>query len=70
MRRPEPVRVAPGKEFTLSLAPVLEKGYDLNTQASMTYLVETPDKPGALSAQNPTTGGRIDPPALPFTVTV
>jgi hypothetical protein len=66
----EAVRIAPGKEFTLSLAPVLEKGYDLNTQASMTYLIETPDKPAALSATNPTNGGRIDPPALPFTVTI
>ncbi len=66
----ESAQAAPGKVFSLVITPVLAKGYDLNSQAPMTFLVETPDKPGALSALNPTTGGRIDPPTIPFVVSV
>jgi len=64
------VQVSPGKTFTLSIEPALGKGYDLNSQAPMTFLIETPDKPGALSADNPTTGGRVEPPTSPFTLSV
>ncbi len=63
-------QVAPGKSFTITIKPTLEKGYELNEQAPLTYLVETPDKPLALSNENPTTGGKIDPPHSPFTVKV
>ena len=66
----ERVEIAPGREFTLSITPRLEKGYDLNSQAPMTFLVETPGKPGSLSSESPAQGGRIDPPSIPFTVKV
>jgi thiol-disulfide isomerase/thioredoxin len=58
----DPVQAGLDKSLSLTISLNLPPGYDLNTQASMTYLVETPEKPGALSDKNPTTGGRIDPP--------
>ena len=66
----EPVKVAPGKAFSLTLTLTLPPGYDLNAQAPLTYLVEAPDKPGALSEANPTAGGRIETPTTPFTVPI
>lgn len=64
------VRVAPGKAFTLSIPLALPKGYDLNAEAPMTYLVEAPDAPGSLGPENPTAGGRIEPPSETVTIAV
>jgi thiol-disulfide isomerase/thioredoxin len=65
-----PTRVAPGKALTVSVSLPLPAGYELNTQAPITYLVEAPDKPEALSADNPRTGAQIEPPTPTFSVPV
>ena len=66
----DPIKVGPGKSFTLTLTLPLPKGFDLNADAPIIYLVEAPDQPGALSDQNPKTGGRIEKPESPFTVPI
>jgi hypothetical protein len=63
------VEVAPGKAFKITVEPKLDKGYELNEEAQVTYLVETPEKPLSLSNENPTTGGKIEP-KQPITVNV
>jgi DNA-binding beta-propeller fold protein YncE len=65
-----PVKAAPGKLFALSVKIPLPEGLELNEQAPLTYLVEAPDKPEALSDQNPKTGGTIEKPTLTFSVPV
>jgi thiol-disulfide isomerase/thioredoxin len=64
------VQAGLGKSLSLAISLNLPPGYDLNTQATMVYLVETPEKPGALSDSNPLTGGRIDPPSTTVTIPV
>jgi hypothetical protein len=65
-----PIKVAPGKTLTISVSVPLPSGYELNTEAPITYLLEAPDKPEALSADNPRTGGQIGPPTSTFNVPV
>lgn len=64
------VKAAPGKAFTLEIPLTLPKGYELNAQAPMTYLVEAPDAPDALGPENPTTGGHIEPPSETLAIPV
>jgi hypothetical protein len=66
----ETARVSPGKTLTLDVRVPLEKGYRLNTDVPMPYLVETPGKPGFLSRDLPPTGGKVDPPSDSFSVDV
>ena len=65
-----PVQAAPGKAFTLSIPLALPKGYELNHEAPMTYLLEAPEAPGALGAANPSAGGRIEPPSETVSIPV
>ena len=64
------VQVAPGKSFTLEIPLSLPKGYELNTQAPMTYLVEAPDAPKALDPETPSTGGHVEPPSETLAIPV
>lgn len=64
------VRVAPGKSFTLAIPLALPKGYELNAEAPMTYLLEAPDAPDSLAGSNPTGGGRIEPPSETVSIPV
>jgi hypothetical protein len=64
------VKVAPGKSFTLAVPLGLPKGYELNAEAPMTFLVEAPDVPDALGAANPKAGGRIETPSDPVSIPV
>ena len=45
------VEVAPGKSITLAVSIPLPKGFKLNEESPMTYLVETPEKEGILSTR-------------------
>lgn len=65
-----PVRVAPGKSFTLTIPVVLPKDYELNKEAPMTYLVEAPGAPDALAPEDPRAGGRIEPPSPDVSIPV
>jgi hypothetical protein len=62
--------VAPGTPIVLEVTVPLGKGFKLNTEAPMPYLVETPAKTGILSDQVPPSGGKIAPPQSPFSLTV
>jgi len=63
-----PVSVAPAGELSLDVAIALPKGYKVNPDAPMPYLVETPDQPGVLNF--PASGQRLTPPAKSFKVKV
>ncbi len=54
----------------LDVAIPLAKGFKLNEEVPLTYLVETPEKSGMLGPEVPSQGQKIKPPAQKFTITV
>jgi hypothetical protein len=48
----------------------LPKGFKLNEEAPIPYVIETPDKTGVLSADLPESGARITPPSTHFKIDV
>jgi thiol-disulfide isomerase/thioredoxin len=64
-------KVSPGQSFALDITVVLPKGYKLNEEVPLTYLLETPSKRGLLGPEALPEGQKIKPPPKPnFTVTV
>jgi hypothetical protein len=53
------IKVAPGEKFTLDVSVPLEKGFKLNTDAPMPFLVQTPGKSGILAEPIATAGGKV-----------
>jgi thiol-disulfide isomerase/thioredoxin len=63
-------KVLPGKAFTLDVTLAVPKGYKLNPEAPIRYLVEAPDAPDALGAGVSPSGATIAPPKAEFQVPV
>ncbi|MBX6311690.1 MAG: redoxin domain-containing protein [Isosphaeraceae bacterium] len=63
-------KVAPGKSLTLDVTLNLPAGFKLNPDAPIRYLLEAPSQPEALSEVVSPRGGRVDPPASTFQVSV
>jgi hypothetical protein len=61
---------APGKSIELAVSLALPKGYKLNAESPMTYLLETPDKEGILSNELSPSGEKVSPPKTEFKITV
>src|SRR5262249_49835642 len=55
-------KAAPGKSIELAVSLSLPKGYKLNEESPVTYLLETPDKEGILSTKLSPTGEKVSPP--------
>jgi thiol-disulfide isomerase/thioredoxin len=64
------VEVTPGKSINLAISLSLPKGYKLNEESPMTYLLETPDKEGILSSELSPSGEKVSPPKAEFKITV
>ncbi len=64
------VEAAPGKSITLDVSIPLAKGFKLNEEVPLTYLVETPEKNGVLGPEVLPEGQKIKPPATKFAITV
>jgi hypothetical protein len=64
------VEAAPGKSIALAVSIPLPKGFKLNEETPMSYLVETPAKSGILAPDLPPEGRKIEPPATEFKITV
>ncbi len=64
------VQAAAGKSITLAVTVPVAKGYKLNAEAPLTYLLETPDKTGILAPEVPAHGEKVKPPTTEFQVTV
>ena len=64
------VQAAAGKSITLAVTVPLAKGFKLNEEAPLVYLVETPDKTGILAPEVPPEGQRLKPQVPQFNVTV
>ena len=64
------VELAPAKSITLAVTVPLAKGYKLNEEAPLAYLVETPEKEGILSPDVSPGGGKVNPPKTAFKITV
>jgi thiol-disulfide isomerase/thioredoxin len=66
----EPVKVAPGQEFTLDVTLPIPDGFKLNAEGPMPVLVETPGRDGAIDPSKlPATGTRV-PPSKELTIKV
>ncbi len=65
-----PVEVPAGDAISLAISIPLDKGFKLNEEFPMPYLVETPGKSGMLSPELPPEGGRVKPPAREFPIKV
>ena len=64
------VEVSPGKvDHARRLVP-LPKGYKLNEESPLAYLVETPEKEGILSPEVSPSGEKVSPPKTEFKITV
>jgi hypothetical protein len=64
------VQAAPGSSLTLAVSIPLPKGYKLNEETPLIYLVETPEKPGTLAPEVSPAGEKIKPPRTEFKITV
>jgi thiol-disulfide isomerase/thioredoxin len=62
--------VTPGPSISLDVVIPLAKGVKLNEEVPLTYLVETPEKTGALGPEVLPEGQKIKPPATKFTINV
>jgi thiol-disulfide isomerase/thioredoxin len=62
--------VVPGETLNIEVTLPLPDGMKLNTEASMSYVIEAPDQPGAFEAGDEPIVQRVDPPALQFTTSV
>jgi hypothetical protein len=61
---------SPGQSIVLDVVVPLAKGFKLNEEVPLTYLVETPKKTRALGPEVLPEGQKIKPPATKFTITV
>jgi len=61
---------APGQSIALAVSVPLPKGFKLNEEVPLTYLVETPEKTGLLGPEVLPEGQKIKPPATNFTINV
>lgn len=61
-------KVSPGSTIPLAVSIALPKGYKLNQEVPLTYLVETPEKSGLLSSEVLPEGNKIKPPVPKFTI--
>jgi thiol-disulfide isomerase/thioredoxin len=66
----QPVEVAPAKSITLAVTVPIAKGYKLNEESPMAYVVETPEKEGILSPDVSPAGDKVNPPKTQFKITV
>jgi thiol-disulfide isomerase/thioredoxin len=64
------VEAAAAKSLTLAVSLPLPKGFKLNEEVPLPYVIETPMKTGVLSADVPETGAKISPPATRFKIDV
>ncbi len=64
------VEAAPGNSITLAVSIPLPKGYKLNEESPMTYLVETPEQSGILAPELSPAGEKIKSPKTQFKITV
>src|SRR5207248_3588604 len=64
------VEAPAGDSITLEISIPLPKGFKLNEEAPMPYLVETPGQSGILGPDLPPEGGRVKPPATEFPIKV
>ncbi len=62
--------VVPGKSITLAVSIELPKGFKLNEESPITYLVETPDKEGILAPDLSPSGDKLSPPKTHFKINV
>jgi thiol-disulfide isomerase/thioredoxin/DNA-binding beta-propeller fold protein YncE len=60
--------IPPGQSITLDVTLPLPKGYKLNEEVPLVYLVETPEKSGILGPEVLPEGQKIKPPATKFTI--
>ena len=63
-------KVSPGSSIAVAVSIALPKGYKLNEEVPLTYLVETPEKSGLLSSEVLPEGQKIKPPVTKFTINV
>jgi thiol-disulfide isomerase/thioredoxin len=63
-------QAAAAKSITLDVSIPLPKGFKLNEEAPIPYVVETPSKTGFLSPDLPESGGKITPPSSQFKIDV
>jgi hypothetical protein len=64
------VQAAAAKAIELAVSIPLAKGFKLNEEAPIPYLIETPGKTGVLSAKLPEFGAKITPPVTHFKINV
>jgi thiol-disulfide isomerase/thioredoxin len=65
-----PVEAAAGKTITLAVTVPVARGYKLNAEAPLTYVVEAPEQSGILAPETPIQGKKLKPPVHEFPVTV
>ncbi len=64
------VESAAAKSIALAVSIPLPKGFKLNEDVPLPYVIETPGKTGVLSAELPESGAKITPPATQFKINV
>jgi thiol-disulfide isomerase/thioredoxin len=64
------VHAAAAKSIALAVSIPLPKGFKLNEEVPIPYVIETPSKTGILSADVPESGAKISPPATRFKIDV
>jgi thiol-disulfide isomerase/thioredoxin len=64
------VKVAPGQELTLDVTLAPPKGFKLNEQQAMPYVIETPGQSELLSQELEEAGGKIKKPSSKFSIKV
>jgi thiol-disulfide isomerase/thioredoxin len=62
--------VTAAKSISLAVSIPLPKGFKLNDEAPLPYVIETPEKNGILSADVPESGGKITPTTTQFKIDV
>jgi DNA-binding beta-propeller fold protein YncE len=60
----------PGKSIEFAVSIPLARGYKLNEEVPLVYLVETPERSGMLGPEVSPSGQKIKPPATKFTINV
>ncbi len=63
-------QVAAAKSIALAVSIPLPKGFKLNEEVPLPYVIETPGKTGVLSADVPESGDKITTPATQFKINV
>lgn len=65
-----PVKLAPGTEVPIDVTLTVPKGYKLNADSPIVYLVEAPGAASLLGEAVSRSGSKIDPPAESFSIKV